>query len=211
MLRIAFVALSGLFLASSAYAQSAMYMTAALGYTLAPDYEFKDSTGTKSTLDYLDNGFSGALTGGWQVDQGDMAYGGEVELVRLGNSVKDHKFTGSTVTVDLNYSGLAFMAGGAMTNYFSDTLGFYAGASIGTARTYGKYDESDGDKGDDSAWAFAFGGKAGASYLVNDTTSVQLGYRLLSVGETELKNASGKATIEPRLHHTFETGVRFSF
>ena len=220
MYRNTLVTLGVVMLANTALAQEAgvqtagsnAYMSATLGFALSPDYDYKTDAGAKGNLSGLNNGFSGAFTGGWLLGgQSDVSYGVEAELLTLSSPTDKYIINGVTLEGALNT--FAFMAGAGMTNSISDKIDLYAGANLGTAGTDMSLKLSAGTTTEtyntDAYWALAFGGKAGVVYNYSDNLGWQAGYRVLSVGETKDKDAGW--TYDHRLHHIFEGGIRIKY
>jgi opacity protein-like surface antigen len=170
-----------------------------------------DGTDTESGSGELDleNGFVVGAAAGRSVGpvriEGEAFYSGnDVDDVVIG------EFDGDEVSLDeveLRHMGffanvLYDFAVGGMTPYVGAGVG-YGSTSIDVG--------SDSEHDDGLAWQ----AKAGVAIPVNDTLTIDVGYRYVSMAEFEREgdlddDLSGKFTVEPTIH-ALTVGARFSF
>ena len=150
------------------------------------DLDYSGGWGVNGAVGYnFSNGFSLGVSTGYLSGQYDAVDGGSGHVVG-----------------DADLHMVPVMLNAAYNLNLTDSLLFYMGAGAGTAWSELQGVDDDVEEGGD--WRFAWQGRAGFGYKVNNGLTLNLGYRYISVEDamSEYGNAEG---------HMAEAGFKLNF
>ncbi len=136
----------------------------------------------------------------------------DVELALRGNS--EYEEAGPRGTTSLTTNSTTLLLNAYYDFHNSTDFTPYVGGGIGMAFNYlgVDYHDRNGDANsfDDRVTNFAWQIGAGVAYSFNENMSVDVSYRYLDLGHTEVSQGNRNVSIRP-YNHEFGVGLRFGF
>lgn len=163
--------------------------------------------------DYSQFTLGGALAVGYDFwPQNMLPLRAEVEFALRGNS--ETEWSGSKGTADMTFNSSTLFANLYYDFHNSSAFTPYIGAGLGMAFNYMGVDiksEEYGDHSvDDRQTNFAWNVGAGLAYSFNENLAMDLAYRYVDLGYTEVESNGHNGAIRP-YNHEFMLGLRFGF
>lgn len=137
----------------------------------------------------------------------------EIEFAMRGNS--ETEWSGVFGTSEMTFNSTTLLANVYYDFHNSTAFTPYIGAGLGLAFNYlgfdtEYYDGRGGDSMDDRQTNFAWQVGAGVAYAINENIAVDVAYRYLDLGYTQVDSHYTDAGIRP-YNHEFMLGLRFGF
>jgi opacity protein-like surface antigen len=189
-----------------------LYVSARLGYVLPSDATV--TVGANTSSDNPEGGFGGSVALGYKFNMNNDVFLKAIRAELEGNYTQygqgNYTIGGTSIT-----GGDTTLFGGFLNAYADvgfkgiadidalDSLGGYIGGGIGYVQTDTTYT----GLGTASGGAIAFQGMLGLSYDLSEQMSLGLGYKFMSIGETEENGIK----IDSRAHHIVEGKLIYLF
>ncbi len=136
----------------------------------------------------------------------------EIEFAMRGNS--ETEWSGWKGTSEMTFNSTTLLANVYYDFHNSTAFTPYIGAGLGLAFNYlgfdTEYNNGYSDSMDDRQTNFAWQVGAGVAYAINENIAVDVAYRYLDLGYTQVDSYAGDAGIRP-YNHEFMLGLRFGF
>lgn len=136
----------------------------------------------------------------------------EIEFAMRGNS--ETEWSGVLGTSEMTFNSTTLLANVYYDFHNSTAFTPYIGAGLGLAFNYLGFDteyyNGDGYSMDDRQTNFAWQVGAGVAYAINENIAVDVAYRYLDLGYTQVDSHYTDAGIRP-YNHEFMLGLRFGF
>lgn len=135
----------------------------------------------------------------------------ELEFAMRGNS--ETEWSGGRGTADMTFNSTTLLANVYYDFHNSTAFTPYVGAGLGLAFNYFGIDVNYGNHGysmDDRQTNFAWQVGAGVAYSFTDNMAVDVAYRYLDLGYTEVNSHNYETGIRP-YNHEIMLGLRFGF
>lgn len=194
---VATLAVSGL-LSSAPVSFAAPFELA--GFYAGAHAGYADMTADLGADDGSDGGAMGGLQAGYNLLNGNLVFGVEIDISGFAGDPDANCLRGITCSVDADLSATLRPRIG----FAADDFLVYATGGIAAAR----FDLTLGGGGDSTEGAFGWTVGAGVEYLVGDIVGLKLEYRYLRFGSVDFGSGLPDADIDI---HTVMGGINFHF